>query len=330
MPSAVPPPVSPPRPTRLALLLYPGCMPGGLFAVADMVRAANLRAQRTLYELVWAGVDLQPVPTWQGPGLQPAVTLAAAAADVVLVPGLWLSSASDLQRPLQQLTPLVRALQQLPAATRLWSYCAGVVPVAASGRLHGEAATATWWLREALHTHFPRVDWRFDEAVVQGQSVLTAAGAHGYVPLMQQALAAQLAPAELRDLQNLLMLPRPAAVHPRFAGLELTALADDNLRRAWMLVQRTAAAELRLAALAHTLHVSPRTLARRVRAQTGLAAAQGMRHIKLRQVADALCETRQPRKRIAEDLGFASEASLIRAFRQVTGMTPMAYRIAHA
>ncbi|BBL23837.1 hypothetical protein CT3_12920 [Comamonas terrigena NBRC 13299] len=44
-------------------------MPGGLFAVADMVRAANLRAQRTLYELVWAGVDLQPVPTWQGPGL---------------------------------------------------------------------------------------------------------------------------------------------------------------------------------------------------------------------------------------------------------------------
>ena len=134
----------------------------------------------------------------------------------------------------------------------------------------------------------------------------------------QQALAAQLAPAELRDLRNLLMLPRPAAVHSRFVGLELTALADDSLRRAWMLVQRTAAAELRLAALAQTLHVSPRTLARRVRAQTGLAAAQWMRHIKLRQVADALCETRQPLKRIAEDLGFASEASLIRAFRQVT------------
>lgn len=82
--------------------------------------------------------------------------------------------------------------------------------------------------------------------------------------------------------------------------------------------------------MAQTLHVSPRTLAGRVHAQTGLAAAQWMRHIKLRQVASALCETRQPLKRIAEDLGFASEADLVRVFRQVTGMTPLAYRIAHA
>jgi AraC-like DNA-binding protein len=34
-------------------------------------------------------------------------------------------------------------------------------------------------------------------------------------------------------------------------------------------------------------------------------------------------------KRIAEDLGFASEAGLHRAFRLVTGQTPRAYRVAH-
>lgn len=317
-------------PIRLALLLYPGCMPAGLFAVADLLRAANQRAQRRLYEVVWAGVNTAPVPTWQGPALAPTVALEDAAADGVLVPGWWLSSASDLDPQLQQLAPLVQALRQLPAATQLWSYCAGVVPVAASGRLHGQAATATWWLREALQARFPRVDWRFDEAVVAGPGGLTAAGAHGYVPLVQQTLAAQLAPAELRDLQNLLMLPRPAVQHPSFAGLELTALADAGLRRAWVLVQRTAAADVRLQALAQALHLSHRTLARRVQAHTGLAAAQWVRRIKLRQVADALCETRQPLKRIAEDLGFASEASLIRSFRQATGMTPMAYRLAHA
>ena len=63
---------------------------------------------------------------------------------------------------------------------------------------------------------------------------------------------------------------------------------------------------------------------------TGLAAAQWMRRIKLRQVAEALCETQQPLKRIVDELGFASEASLIRAFRQATGMTPVAYRTVHA
>ena len=54
-----------------------------------------------------------------------------------------------------------------------------------------------------------------------------------------------------------------------------------------------------------------------------------MRRIKLRQASEALCDTPLPLKRIAEDLGFASEAGLHRAFRQATGQTPLAYRMAH-
>ena len=58
-------------------------------------------------------------------------------------------------------------------------------------------------------------------------------------------------------------------------------------------------------------------------------AALWMRRIKLRQVGEALCDTPLPLKRIAEDLGFASEAGLHRAFQQATGQTPLAYRMAH-
>ena len=72
--AAMPPSTTPPL--RLALLLYPGCMPAGLFATADLARAANLRAQRAVVTTCWAGVDLQPVPTWQGPALAPGVALA--------------------------------------------------------------------------------------------------------------------------------------------------------------------------------------------------------------------------------------------------------------
>ena len=69
--------------------------------------------------------------------------------------------------------------------------------------------------------------------------------------------------------------------------------------------------------------------ARRVQAHKGLSAAHWMRRIKLRQVSEALCDTPLPLKRIAEDLGFASEAGLHRAFQQATGQTPLAYRMAH-
>jgi len=325
--------VSPPSPhqppLRVALLLYPGCMPAGLFAAADMARAANLRAQASVMDICWAGVDLSPVPTWQGPALAPTVALQHAEADVVLVPGLWLSSPDQLQGPLLQLAPVVQALRALPRRTQVWSYCAGVVLAAASGRLRGQGATATWWLRAALEQQFAPVDWRFDEPLVAGPTATTAAGANGYLPLMLHALAARLPPQALTDLQELLMLPRPRTAHPAFAGHDLMTLADADLRRAMLWVQRSPAADLRLPALAQALGLSPRTLARRVQAHTGLTAALWMRRIKLRQASEALCDTPLPLKRIAEDLGFASEAGLHRAFRQATGQTPLAYRMAH-
>jgi transcriptional regulator GlxA family with amidase domain len=328
----MPPRPTPPHPSpplRLALLLYPGCMPAGLFAAADMARAANLRAQEPVIHTCWVGADLQPVPTWQGPALTPAVPLDQAEVDAVLIPGLWLSSPDGLEAPLQQLAPTVQALRALPRRVQMWSYCAGVVLAAASGRLRAQPATATWWLRSALQQQFANVDWRFDEPLVAGSTATTAAGANGYLPLMLHALAARLAPDALADLQALLMLPRPRTAHPAFAGHDLMTLTDPDLRRALLWVQRSPATALRLDALAQALGVSPRTLARRVHAHTGLSAAHWMLRIKLRQASEALCDTPLPLKRIAQDLGFASEAGLHRAFRQATGQTPLAYRMAH-
>ena len=316
-------------PLRLALLLYPGCMPAGLFAAADMARAANLRVQTPVITTYWVGADVQAMPTWQGPALSPTQALAQAEVDAVLVPGLWLSSPDGLQEQLQQLAPTVQALRDLPRRVQVWSYCAGVALTAASGRLRAQPATATWWLRAALQQQFAAVDWRFDEPLVAGPAATTAAGANGYLPLMLHALAARMAPEALADLQDLLMLPRPRTAHPAFVGQDLMTLADPDLRRAMLWIQRSPASALRLTALALALGQSPRTLARRVQAHTGQSAAHWMRRIKLRQASEALCDTTLPLKRIAQDLGFASEAGLHRAFRQATGQTPLAYRMAH-
>jgi transcriptional regulator GlxA family with amidase domain len=317
------------RPLRLALLLYEGCMPAGLFAAADLARAANLRTGRPLFEVQWVGLAAQPVPTWQGPALLPTASLDRTEADALLVPGLWLSSPAGLRGQLQPLQPLVQALAGLPRSTQLWSYCAGVLLLAASGRLDGQPATATWWLQSALEQEFPAVAWRFDEPLVAQGRYTTAAGANGHLPLMLHALSQRLPSAAVQDLQEVLMLPRPRTSHAAFAGVDLMSQDDPALRGALLWVQRQPAQGLTLASLAAAMHLSTRTLARRVHSRTGLSAAHWMRRIKLRQASEALCQTRHPLKRIAQDLGFASEAGLHRAFTQATGQTPLAYRMAH-
>jgi len=320
------PPVLPPR-FDLGFLLFDGCMPSGLFAAADMVRAANLRAGRELFRVTWASLDGAPVDSAEGgPRLLPGCAFAEVNCHAWLVPGLWAVSEGGLTQAIDCLVPLVQALHGLPAATPLWSYCTGVALLARAGRLDGHAATAAWWLRGALTRRHGRVNWRFDELLVEDRGLRTAAGPSGYLPLMTSALGDRLPADALRDIEDVLMLPRPREWLPVFRPVELIAIEDERLRRALIFAQRCAAQGLTLSAASVHLRMSPRSFARHVQAGTGLAAGDWLRRVKLRQVGEALAASNEPVKAIADRLGFGSEASLHRAFHRTVGCTPAQFR----
>lgn len=313
-------------PLRIGLLLFSGCMPAGLLATADLLTAANLRAGRALFSVAWLSLDGQAVACAQGAVLQAQGRLDDTACDALLVPGLWAASEDALQACLTELADVTAALQTLPTTCALWSYCAGVALLAATGRLDGQPATATWWLGPVLRRRFPRVRWRLDASVVAARGALTAAGPSGYLPLIWHQLAQRLDAAALREIQDVLMLPQPRVRHPVFAPIDPMAVADPSLQALMRWAQRTPAVELTLAQAATHLRCAPRSLSRRVLQATGLTAADWLRRVKLRQVAEALLQGSQPLKTLAEDLGFSSEAALHRMFKQLTGLTPTAYR----
>lgn len=103
-------------------------------------------------------------------------------------------------------------------------------------------------------------------------------------------------------------------------------------RRDRLLVQRvrellaSRPAEMRSAqALADELHLSVRTLHRQLREEG--ASLQALKdEARCAQARSLLARTRQPVKQVAQAVGFDSEKSFARAFRQWTGVAPSRYR----
>lgn len=311
---------------RIGLLLYPGCMPAGLFAFADLLTAANRRGGERRFELCWVAQDREPVECAQGMRLSPQSPLLEAQCDALLVPGLWADSEGMLSQALAANQALMRQLGRLPPSVQLWSYCTGVALLAQSGRLDGQGATATWWLAAELQRRFPRVDWQFEQTLLRTPSGITASGVSGYLPIARSLIEDQLGAAVYREIAQLLVLPRPEAETPVFRSLGLMAQRDPLLRRLQLLVEQWPARQLGVQPLAEALSISARTLARRVQALTGMAVAEQVRLIKLNQAGERLILTAEPIARISEALGYADESSFRRSFKQVTGYTPAAYR----
>lgn len=311
---------------KIGLLLYPGCMPAGLFAFADLLQAANQRVGEQHFELCWVGLDNAPVDCAQGMRLQPQSSLVQANCSAVLIPGLWADSEAMIAQALEANRGLIRALNQLPRSTQLWSYCTGVCLLAQSGRLQGERATATWWLAASLQARFPQVHWQFEQTQVSNRLNATASGVSGYLAIARVLLEEQLGSVVYREIATLMVLPRPEPATPVFRSVGLMQQTEPLLRSLHLLVERLPAQQLNVQRLAEELAVSARTLARKVKSLTKLTVADHVRLIKLNQAGERLILTADSIGRISDSLGYGDESSFRRTFKQVTGLTPAVYR----
>ncbi|EQM68695.1 helix-turn-helix domain-containing protein [Pseudomonas tohonis] len=311
---------------KIGLLLFPGCMPAGLLAFGDMLHAANRLAGGELFETCFVGMHGGPVECAHGLVLAASQGIAEGELDAVLIPGFWAESPQQVEAMLAGNAALLGALARLHKRCQLWSYCTGVCLVAASGRLDGQPATVTWWLANALLKRYPKVRWQSESNCIFNARSATASGVNGYLPLAQALIERQVSQSVFHDLDRLMVLPRPAQVHDAFQSLSLIEQPSPLLRRLHGLVQGLPAEQITVQKLAAELGMSERTLARKVRDETGVAAATYARRIKLSQVSERLTLTSAPLKTISDELGFSSDSNLTRMFKELTELTPVQYR----
>jgi len=315
---------------RIGLLLYPNCLPAGLFGAMDLLLAANLRAGELLFEPVFVATRPGNVECAHGQQLNAAAALGEGALDALLVPGFWGQSLAQAAHTLEASTALIALLAALPRRVQLWSYCTGVCLAAGTGRLDKHAATITWWLADFAATSFPKVRWQFERTLAFNERTATASGVNGYLPIVQALVEAKLGKEAYRELTRLMVLPRPEeSTHIAFHMLDLIEQQDGLLRKLHLVVEQLAASEATLTRVAALLHTTERTLARKVLAAAGMPAAAYIRRVKLKQVSERLVYTRASATTISMELGFSSDSGMRRMFKDLTGLTPAQYRITY-
>jgi len=316
---------------NIGLLVYSGCVVSGLFAFAELLEVANKRSGKHLFTPLWIGIDEQDVSVSTG-NKTPVTTikvqgsLLSTPLDAVLIPGFWTNNQSHVEQAMQVYRPLVSALRALPSSTQVWGYCTAVCLMAASGRIDHQRATATWWLADFVQNSYPSVNWSFSQTSIFEAQNNTASGLNGYLPIAQALIEKRCGQDVLRDIIELMIIPKPEKSAQPFTQIKLMKLEDKLLREIYLWVENTPAIELTISVLAKHLNKTERTLARKVKQSTDLSLASFMRLIKLHQASELLTYSNKPINLISDALGFSDDAAFRRTFKKVSLYTPSEYR----
>ncbi len=246
------------------------------------------------------------------------------ATDLVFVP----SAGLGLEELLARNAPVIEFLRGARAGgARIASVCSGVALAAAADVLDGRPATTHWGLVDAYRARFPRVDWRPEALVTESDGVYCGGGVHAALDLALYLVEKLCGRALAVQCAKSLLIDMPRACQTGFAVLPMGARhADAAIHRAEEWIHRHCREELRFAALARELGMSPRTFIRRFKAATGLAPIDYLQQLRVRAAQRLLEEDDATVQQVGRAVGYEDAAFFRGLFKRHTGLTPDGYR----
>jgi AraC family transcriptional regulator, transcriptional activator FtrA len=210
------------------------------------------------------------------------------------------------------------------------SVCTGAFALAAAGVLDGRRAATHWAWAADLAARYPAVEVDPEVLFVDEGDVLTSAGLSAGIDLSLHVIRSDhgaacadrvarhmvAAPHREGGQAQFIRAAEPPSPAPPTGSLEPT--------RGWALERL--AEPLGVGAMARHANVSPRTFARRFRAETGTTPLQWLLARRVLAARRLLEESDLPVEEVATRSGFGDAASLRAHFRRATATTPTAYR----
>jgi transcriptional regulator GlxA family with amidase domain len=210
---------------------------------------------------------------------------------------------------------------------RVLSACTGAFILGAAGLLDGRPCTTHWRHAEELQRQFPDAQVNPDVLFVDDGSVLTSAGSGTAIDLalyvVRQSDGAAVANAIAR---RMVVPPQREGGQRQFVETKVPTTDANTLEPllTWMLANL--GQEMSVESLAARVHLSPRTFARRFRAETGATPHSWLTAQRVMLAQRLLEDSGHGIETIADLAGFGSSAILRHHFLRRVGTTPQAYR----
>lgn len=271
----------------------------------------------------------EPFQCGNGIPVTPDLTIEeTAAADIIVIPEMWIAPDDDLNGRYAELKEWLRKRHH--AGSIIYSACSGAVLLAAAGLLKGKAATSHWGYADLFRRSFPDVRFIPEPNIVFADDsgrIVTAGGATAWHDLAIHIISRHCSPGEALHIAKVYMLQWHGDGQLPFTSLvRRQAHADSIVRRAEEWLREHFRESQAVAGVVGECGIPERSLKRRFSAATGSTMIGYVQNLRIEEAKRLLESDDMSFDDIAAAVGYENPAFFRKLFKRCTGLTAGHYR----
>jgi transcriptional regulator GlxA family with amidase domain len=209
----------------------------------------------------------------------------------------------------------------------VFAHCTAAYALGEAGLLDGRRCTTHWRHVDELAELYPKALVDANVLYVQDGTIVTgagsAAGLDASLHLLRQQFGSRVAAAAAR---RMVVPPHRDGGQAQFIARAVPDCDAETLGPLLTWITENLAEDLSVEELARRSHMSPRTFARRFRAETGTTPHTWVIAQRVQAAEEYLELTDHPVDWIAAEVGFGNAAALRHHFSRARGVSPQQYR----
>lgn len=321
---------------RVCVLVLDGALDSSVSLTLDLLSAADrirrAGGRRALFTVERLGWERRSALTGLGFRLRLDGDARRRRPEVLLLPGVNLATSAEVRRWLAR--PSTKRLAEWIArrhagGSLILASCVATFLLAEAGILDGRHATTSWFLAPLFRRRYPRVALDERRTVVWTHRAATAGAAFSQVDLVLSFLRAKGGVGLAQTCMSYLALTAQSS-QSRHMMIDHLARATPEVLAAERWVEAKLSRPFPVTALARALHLSPRTLDRRIRSATGMAPLRFVQRLRVEAAAQLLDATSLSFDEVSARVGYSDPAAFRRIFKRELGVTARGLRQAAA